>query len=164
MCASQDGGGDTVFVEVELELLGAGGSHQAQSLGVGFLPDLDGGLLVGGGLFVFGQFGVGFSTIEVLPNVCHHSRILDREGPAGIVGGSGKNWDVGQRGERGQFVAHGRGDFFTKAGELEVSNLSFGTVQPVIKQGRSRRVARTRDTIVPEPRAREGREKREGMA
>ena len=29
-------------------------------------------------------------------------------------------------------------------------------------EGRSRRVAKTRDTIVPEPRAREGREKREG--
>ena len=31
-------------------------------------------------------------------------------------------------------------------------------------EGRSRRVAKTRDTIVPEPRAREGREKQEGMA
>ena len=30
-------------------------------------------------------------------------------------------------------------------------------------EGRSQRVAKTRDTIVPEPRAREGREKQEGM-
>ena len=47
---SEDGGGDAVIVDVELELLGAGGSHQTQSLGVGFLPDLDGGEFVGGGL------------------------------------------------------------------------------------------------------------------
>ena len=32
------------------------------------------------------------------------------------------------------------------------------------REGRSQRVAKTRDTIVPEPQAREGREKQEGMA
>ena len=157
---SQDSGGDAVFVDVELELLGAGGSHQTQSLGVGFLPDFDGSEFVGGGFVVLGgDFGVGFSTVKVLPDIGHHSRVLDHKGPTGVVGGTGKNWNAGQRGEQGCFVAHGKRDFFTKAGELEVPNLSFGTVQPVIKRGRSQHVARTRNTIVPEPRAREGRKK-----
>ena len=104
----EDECGDSVFVDVELELLSAGGSHQTQSLGVGFLPDFDGGEFVGGGFVVLGgDFWVGFSTVKVLPDVGHHSRVFDRKGPAGVVGGSGKDRDAGQGGERGCFVAHG---------------------------------------------------------
>ena len=43
------GGGDVVFVDMDLELLSAGGSHQTQSFGVGLFPDLDGGGFVSGG-------------------------------------------------------------------------------------------------------------------
>ena len=84
------------MTDVELELLGACGSHQTQSLGVCLFPGFDGGEFVGSGLFVLSWFGLGFSTVEVLPNVCHHSRVLDRKGPTGVVGGSGQDWDAGE--------------------------------------------------------------------
>ena len=87
----------------------------SSDLGVSLLPDLDGGFFVGGGLFVFGHLWVGFSTVEVLPDVGHHSRVFDRKGPTGVVGGSSEDWDAGEGRERGCFVAHGRGG--TRGGE-----------------------------------------------
>ena len=61
------GGGDAVFVNVELKLLGAGGSHQTQGFGVSLLPDFDSSNFVVSGRLKVLWGRVSLSTIKVLP-------------------------------------------------------------------------------------------------
>ena len=64
----------------------------------------------------------------------------------GIVSGTGKNWDVGEGEERGRFVAHGKRDFFMKAGELVVSNLFSNWRRKVMTCGKDTRYNSPRTT------------------